>query len=270
MVDRLKQIIDKNYQLFDKNTSPGVKMGLLNDIKLLLDANKDGGLNPDDFNQLYEVLEMAYANVSQDDRLYTVDLYVLSYDRNKNLITTPNIIKQNIKSYLNEHRMLTDQITIFDGYVINFGVVFDIIARPEANKDDVKLKCIEAIEKYFTIDNQQFKQIVYTNKIENLLWEVDGVGAVNYVTITQDFDYNSEGGKSGTHDRVFKDGLYNILINSDGSTSTGNNSGYGYYYDFSKFYGKDAVAGRGNILPAYEPAVFELKYPKQNIKGIVR
>ena len=36
----------------------------------------------------------------------------------------------------------TDQITIFDGYVINFGVVFDIIARPEANKDDVKLKCI--------------------------------------------------------------------------------------------------------------------------------
>ena len=112
--------------------------------------------------------------------------------------------------------------------------------------------------------------IFYTNTIENLLWEVDGVGAVNYVTITQDFDYNAEGGKPGSKERVFKDGLYNIFINSDGSTSTGNNTSYGYYYDFGRFYGIDAVAGRGVVMPAYEPSVFELKYPKQNIKGIVR
>ena len=36
-----------------------------------------------------------------------------------------------------------------------------------------------------------------TNKIENLLWEIEGVGAVNYVTITQDYDYNAEGGSGG-------------------------------------------------------------------------
>ena len=57
---------------------------------------------------------------------------------------------------------------------------------------------------------------------------------------------------------------------SDGSTSTTSNSTYGYYYDFSKFYGAKAVAGRGVVLPAYEPAVFELKNPNRNIKGIVR
>ena len=53
-------------------------------------------------------------------------------------------------------------------------------------------------------------------------------------------------------------------------TSSGNNSEYGYYYNFSQFYGKEAVAGNGVILPAYEPSIFELKYPNQNIKGIVR
>ena len=59
------------------------------------------------------------------------------------------------------------------------------------------------------------------------------------------------------------------VINSDGTTSSGNNSEYGYYYNFSQFYGKEAVAGNGVILPAYEPSIFELKYPNQNIKGVV-
>ena len=29
---------------------------------------------------------------------------------------------------------------------------------------------------------------------------------------TQDFDYNAEGGKAGSKERVFKDGIYNIFI----------------------------------------------------------
>ena len=54
------------------------------------------------------------------------------------------------------------------------------------------------------------------------------------------------------------------------STVATGNTGYGYYYDFSVFYGPDAVAGSGVILPSYEPSVFELKNPNENIKGIVR
>tara|TARA_Y100000034_G_scaffold126830_1_gene178672 strand:+ start:773 stop:2947 length:2175 start_codon:yes stop_codon:yes gene_type:complete len=267
LVDRLKEIINKNYQMFDHGIDVAGRAALLNDIKRLLDANKDGGLNPDDFLQLYEVLEMAYANVTQDDRLYTIDLYLLSYDNSKTLINTPNIVKQNLKSYLNEHRMLTDQITIFDGYVVNFGIIFDIVALSYANKEDVRLRCIEATKKYFVIDTMQFKQILYTNEVENLLMDVDGVKAVNYVTLTQDIDYNAEG--SG-NTKVFTPALYNTLINSDGTTSTGTNTSYGYYYNFGEFYGLEPVAGRGVVLPAYEPAVFELKNPNKNIKGIVR
>ena len=50
--------------------------------------------------------------------------------------------------------------------------------------------------------------------------------------------------------------------------------GYGYQYDFSQFYDTSAVGsslvGDGIILPSKDPAVFELKDYKQNIKGIVR
>ena len=49
-----------------------------------------------------------------------------------------------------------------------------------------------------------------------------------------------------------------------------NAASYGHYYDFSIFYGEKAISNKGVILPAYEPAVFELKNPNTNIKGIVR
>ena len=116
----------------------------------------------------------------------------------------------------------------------------------------------------------QFKQLLYTSDLENLLMDVDGVRAVNYVTLTQDLDYNAEAAGGGTEIGTFSPGLYTTVINSDGSTATTSNSGYGYYYDFSEFYGTKSVAGKGIVLPAYEPAVFELKNPNQNIKGIVR
>ena len=270
LIDRLKGIIDLNYEMFDPSTPIASKQDILSEIKNLLDANKDGGLNPDDFQLLLEALELAYSNISSDDRLSTIDLYLLSYDANKNLVNSPTLIKQNLKTYLNEYRLITDQVAFYDGYVINFGVVFDVVAQSYETKDIIKLKCIQAIEDYFVVDKMQFKQILYTSDLENLLMDVDGVRAVNYVTLTQNFDYNAEGGDGGTKTPVFSPGLYNTLINSDGTTSTGTNVGYGYYYDFSKFYGKGAVAGKGIILPAYEPAIFELKNPKTNIRGIVR
>ena len=272
LVDRLKGVIDKNYLMFNPATQIGEKENILNDIKKLLDADASGGLNPKDFEILYETLEMTYQNITDDDRLYTVDLYLLSYDENKNLINTPNIIKQNLKNYLNQYRLLTDQVSFYDGYVVNFGVVFDVIGMPYENKDAIKIKCIQKIKDYFTIDKMQFKQVLYANDLENLLMDVDGIRAVNHVTLTQGFDYNTGGcgSPTGTEGAVFSPGLYNTVINSDGTTSTVGNTGYGYFYDFGKFYGGKSVSGNGIVLPAYEPAVFELKNPNENIKGIVR
>ena len=268
LVDRMKQVIDKNYQMFDASSTSEQYKEYTEDLRMLLDVNEDGGLNPQDFQKLYEVLELTFNNITDDDRLYTVDLYLLSYDKDKNLVTTPNIIKQNLKEYLNQFRLLTDQVSFYDGYVVNFGVIFDVVGMPNENKDELKVKCIQKIKDYFSKDKMQFKQVLYSNDLENLLMDVEGLRAVNYVTVTQDIDYNASNG--GTESAVFSPVLYDTVIQSDGSTSSMGNSGFGYYYDFSKFYGKEAVAGRGVVLPAYEPAVFELKNPNDNIKGIIR
>ena len=270
LVGRLKEIINKNYDMFNPNLPAGEKMVLMNDIKNLLDADKSGGLNPEDFDILFEVLDMSFTNITDDDRLYTIDLYLLSYDQNKNLIATPNIIKQNLKQYLTQFRMLTDQVSFYDGFVVNFGVVFDVVGQSYESKDQIKIKCIEAIKEYFRIDKLQFKQTIYSKEVENLLMDVDGVKTVNYVTLTQDYDYHSPAATTGTEDPVFNPPLYSTVIQSNGTSVQTDNSGYGYYYDFSKFYGASSIAGMGIVLPAYEPAVFELKDPNNNVRGVVR
>ena len=42
------------------------------------------------------------------------------------------MFKLNIKNYLENFKLMTDVITLNDGYIVNFGVIFDIIAEKYA------------------------------------------------------------------------------------------------------------------------------------------
>ena len=46
-------------------------------------------------------------------------MYVLSYNYNKKLRTASSTLKQNLKTYLSEYRMINDSIKIKDAYIIN-------------------------------------------------------------------------------------------------------------------------------------------------------
>jgi hypothetical protein len=193
----------------------------------------------------------------------TIDIYTLSYDNNKNLVNVDDNSQLliNLKKYIDRHRIITDEIAIKKGYIVNFGVVFDVVSQRSANKSDVKLKCINKIINYFSIDKMQFRQPIYVSDLEYELMGIDGVRAVNHVTLTQDTDYND-------NSTAFDIPLYDYIVDPVDPTqnfvSQNINSGYGHQYDFST-----AFQG-GMILPSVTPSVFELKNPNQNVKGVVR
>ena len=209
------------------------------------------------------------------DAFATIDLYILGYDNNKNLEYLPydtngvtHPLKQNIKEYLENFRMLTDQINITDGKVINFGVAFEVVAHRSANKQDVKLRCIDTITDYFDIDNMQFRDTIYTSDLEYQLMGLEGVRSVNWIQLTQNFndlyDESIDGLPSGLQS------LYNQTKDYPDGGATGN-EGYGWKYPFKNFYnpaGSGYVA-KGVVLPSVDPAVFELKFPNENIRGVV-
>lgn len=158
-----------------------------------------------------------------------LNLYVLGYDGNKKLTTLNDAIKENLKVYLGEYRMLTDAINIKNGFIINIGIKFSIIAFKNYNKNEVLLKCVEKLKEYFNIDKWQFNQPITIGEVQKELFSVEGVQAV--VDFTIENKWSSTDGYSGNR------------------------------YDIK-------TATRDNIIyPALDPSIFEIKYPNQDIEG---
>jgi hypothetical protein len=183
------------------------------------------------------VISKAYTQPSkiaqyQPGELPTVlDLYVLSYDINKNLRTASPLLKKNLQTYLSEYRMVNDSIRIKDAFIINIGVTFDIIVLPNYNNSEVLTKCISSLADYFNISKWQINEPIILKDLYILLDKVEGVQTVK-----------------------------NVSINN----LTGSSLGYSdYAYDVSGATINDVV------YPSIDPMIFEIKYPNQDIKGRV-
>lgn len=189
--------------------------------------------------------EVAKAYITKDDVLFdqytnenttmqdpfAASIYVLTYDSNLHLIQPPEVLKQNLKAYISQYRMLTDSINIKNAYVINIGVTFEIITRPNYNNRDVLAQCLVNLKEYFNTDNWQINQPIILSEIYTLLDRVDGVQTVQTVTVSN---------KSGEADGYSK-----------------------YSYDIS------AGTLKNIIYPSLDPSIFEVKYPDTDIQGRV-
>ena len=67
----------------------------------------------------------------------TLCMYVLSTDINGYLTTASTGVKNNLKTYLNQYRVIGDSLEIKDAYVINIKVDFEIITLPNYNSNEV-------------------------------------------------------------------------------------------------------------------------------------
>jgi len=255
----------------DDSTNPNLvteyNAGLFNFTGTTHDANEDDIAYINDNINLPDTADSA--------ALPTVEIWTLSYDDNKNLtaLSPTHLINKNLKNYISNFRIITDEIVLSQGYIINFGVYFDIVGELYANKQEVKLNCIKKIIDYFDISKMQFKQPIYVSQLEYELMSVKGVRAVNYVTISQNWDYNMPGYDSDQGDLLFGDShlwtteFQPLAFGEAGgwieNTETGQ-AGYGYRFDF----GNSLI--NGEVRPAVTPSIFELKNPNQNVKGRVR
>ena len=171
-------------------------------------------------------------NTNESNRIpnpLALNLYTLGYDANKNLTTLNTATKNNLSTYLEQFRMLTDAINIKDGFIINFEIEFEITAFKNYNNQEVLLKCITEIKNYFNIDKWQINQPIIISEVENLIAGVQGVQTV---------------------ERLFF------------KNKSGKSLGYSQYkYDFL------GATKKKVIYPSLDPSIFELKFPNTDIKG---
>jgi len=168
---------------------------------------------------------------NQVSTIETLSLYVLSLNSSGQLDYANTTLKNNLRTYLSQYRMIGDNIEIRDAYIINIGVNFEIIVLPEYNNNEVLLSCISSIQAYFLLDKWQLNQPIIIRDLYILLDKIKGVQTVK-----------------------------NISIVNKAGTSTGYSQ---YAYDI------EGATQNQVIYPSLDPSIFELKYPNQDIKGKV-
>jgi hypothetical protein len=168
-------------------------------------------------------------NPTEKNNPFAINLYILGYDSNKNISTLNQAVKENLKTYISEYRMLTDGVNLIDGYVINIGVDFEIRVYGGYNKREVLVKVQQNLARYFNIDNWTFNMTINISEIELLIAGIEGVQSVPKCEIV-----NKCLGSYSTHS-------YNI---------------------------SDATKGK-MVYPSLDPSIFEVKFPNKDLKGRV-
>ena len=135
-----------------------------------------------------------------DSQKRNLNMYVISEDSFGNLTKTNSTIKNNLKVWLNQYRMLNDTIDILDPFTINLGIQFSIKATPGADKYTTLNKCVEALRGHydtkFFIGEPLYISDVYSN-LKNVEGVLDVVKAkfinktgTNYSSATIDINKN--------------------------------------------------------------------------------
>jgi len=168
-----------------------------------------------------------------------LNMYTLGYTGTKKLTPLTLAVKQNLKTYLSQYRLMTDAVNIKNAWIINIGVRFNYICRAGFNKEEVTLRCINKVRDFFNIDRWQINQPIIIQELAYELSIVDGVGAI----VPPELD----------NPKKTPVLIYNKYRSRDGYS--------GNIYDI------DYATKDGIVYPSLDPSIFELKYPDLDVEG---
>lgn len=158
-----------------------------------------------------------------------ITLYVLSQDYNGNLTYASPLVKQNLRTYLSEYMMVTDAVDIKDAYIINIGIQYDIVLKPNYGSREVLTACTKAIQEFFNIKNISINEPINLSNLYVKLDSIPGVQTVKRIDI----------------------------INKVGEG----------YSEFE--YDVPSAIRNNILYPSYDPCIFEVRYPDIDIEGRV-
>ena len=159
-----------------------------------------------------------------------LNMYVISENHFGKLTTTNATIKQNLKTWLNNYRMINDTIDILDPYIINVGIEFVIKVLPTADRNSAIMQAMGRLRakfarNYFIGEHFQISDIYSELKRSRDVLDVVKVKLIS---------------KSGGQ------------------------------YSYVNFSIDENLSPEGDYLMCPKNAIFEVKFPSVDIKGKTR
>jgi hypothetical protein len=172
-------------------------------------------------------------NVIKDTNSFkrNLNIYVVSENENGILAAASVSIKENVKTWLNNYKMLNDTIDILDAKIVNFGIEFELLADMEVEKYEVLSRATEALETRLIRIKHDIGESFRITSIYNVLRNTIGVLDVKSVRLVS---------KVG--------GAYSSA-----------------FYDLNKYTSPD-----GRLLYAPENVILEIRYPNNDLRGTIR
>ena len=165
-----------------------------------------------------------------DSQKRNLNMYVISEGSDGKLVKTNSAIKNNLKTWINQYRMINDTVDILDPFILNFGVEFVVRSQNASDKFSVLEDSIDAVKQNFK-ETFFIGESLYISDIYKVLKEVSGV--LDVLTV-----------------KIF---IKNGDNYSNASISVGEN-----------------LSGDGSQLIVPNNAILELKFPEVDIVGKLR
>jgi len=160
-----------------------------------------------------------------------LNMYVISENSSGKLIAANTTLKNNLRNWMLQYKMVNDTIDILDAMIINFAIEYTIVADTNTNRFTVMNRANQALREFLNSNQYEIGESIMITDFYKVLQKVDGVVDV------EDLEIVSRTGAQYT----------------DSS------------YDFASNLTAD---GRRIQIP--NNAVFELKFPNVDVKGSVR
>ena len=129
----------------------------------------------------------------------SAQLHIISRDKSKKLVISPDTLKENLVVYLSQYRLISDAIDILDAQIINLSLKYSANIDVDSNAELVIQSINSNLKDYFKIENFQIDQPIMIGDIENIILNTRGVlsiGSMRFLNRTGLFEgrqYSMEG-----------------------------------------------------------------------------
>ena len=145
-----------------------------------------------------------------DSQKRNLNLYVISEDAEGKLIETNSTIKNNLKTWINQYRMINDTVDILDPYILNFGIEFIVKSKQATDKFDVLEQSVESLREHFET-SFFIGEALYLSDIYQKLKDVNGVLDVVKVKIINKSGGSYSAASIEINDNMSPDGSYLVV-----------------------------------------------------------
>ena len=171
------------------------------------------------------------ANVSQDtDSIRrNLNLYVVAENTDGSLTKATASTKENLKIWINKHRMINDTVDILDGKIANIGIEFEVVGALDKSPTEILTKAITALREEYS-NKFMFGVPFYISDIYKILNDLPEVIDTTSVKISK---------KEGTG------------------------------YENSGFSVENSITEDNRFISVPEDTVLEIRYLEKDIIGVV-